>query len=393
LRQSCGLLSPDEEMLLTVLRADGPDASHLARRFPHLEPGLRMLQATESYAPGNAAFDGGAGSVAAPPERFSVSALETLGRCPLRYFFRHVLRVRELDEEAVAQQIAAWEMGSEVHRFLERLYGELMREGAFDAEADRLVRIALTRLGPVWDATLGAVAARSAKRLPLLWEQIGEEWRSALRAFVEEDLRRLAGDGMKPAGLEERLEEEIDLGEEVAIRLVGRTDRRLSGPGGTLVGDYKSSGNLRNRGDLTEMLKGRALQIPLYWLMAGESSAVELLGVGPGYDHEEPDALEAGRRMEFQGFSSDEAREGFLETLRVLVDLARRGRFPLRPDDRGCRFCPYERACRRTHPPTQEREGHARDTRRYYSLKKKNKSKRPTLNTIPDYQSSSAEET
>jgi hypothetical protein len=130
------------------------------------------------------------------------------------------------------------------------------------------------------------------------------------------------------------------------------------------------------------MLKGGTLQAPLYWLIAGGDAGVELLGVGPAYDYETEPADKAGRRVSFDGFGDPECREGFLETVRVLVELVRRGRYPLHAIDRLCPGCPYDLACRRNHPPTVEREQNAGEARDYYRLSRKNKSKRPTLGRI-----------
>jgi hypothetical protein len=127
------------------------------------------------------------------------------------------------------------------------------------------------------------------------------------------------------------------------------------------------------------MLRGGALQVPLYRMMAGGGAGVELLGVGPGYDYETDAADKAGRRVGFEGFGDAARHEGFLETVRVLVDLARRGRFPIHPIDWSCPGCPYDQACRRTHPPTVEREQNSGDTRDYYRLGQKTKTKLRTL--------------
>lgn len=381
LRRNTGMLSPGEEKLLAALRAGGTLAGRLAEEFPDLAPGLKMLAATESYAPGDASFDAGVGSLLAPPESHSVSALETLGRCPLQYFFRYGLRVEELEEEASLLEIAPREMGIRVHRVLERLYGRLLEEELFDtAPPGEWPERALALLPDEWDRAMRSIRVRMEQRLPLLWERIEEEWIGALRSFVCEDLACMAAEGLRPISLEERVEREVDLGSSVRIHLHGRLDRRLAGEEGERVGDYKSSGRLKKRGDVTEMLKARTLQVPLYWLIAGESAGVELLGVGPDFDFEDPERL--NRRLRFEGLTGAGHRDGFLEDLRVLHDLLQRGRFPLRPDEGACGYCPYAPACRRLHPPTLEREASDRVTRRYHALARKNKTRHPTLATI-----------
>ena len=103
---------------------------------------------------------------------------------------------------------------------------------------------------------------------------------------------------------------------------------------------------------------------------------VELLGVGPQFLPSE--TPEEKRRIVFDGFRRAPERSGFLETVRVLLALASHGHFPLNPD-RHCTWCDYEQACRRSHPPTLEREAHARDSADYRDLKKKTRTGKPTL--------------
>ena len=128
------------------------------------------------------------------------------------------------------------------------------------------------------------------------------------------------------------------------------------------------------------MLGGTALQAPLYAAISGTGASVEFLGVGPD-DAGAAAARRAASRVVFEGFSRPEVEAGFRETMRVLVDVARRGSFALR-DDRHCRWCPYAGACRRKHPPTAERERLALDSRDYRDLSRKRKKKCPTLAMI-----------
>jgi hypothetical protein len=128
-----------------------------------------------------------------------------------------------------------------------------------------------------------------------------------------------------------------------------RFDRVLFGPDGGVVSDYKTGRKLKDRVQVGDMLSGEEFQVPVYALFSG--LPVELLGVGP-----DPD-IDVAR---FASFKSEELREGFLETLRVVAGLTDAGRFPIRPGPR-CDWCDYRSACRRGHPPTEYREDHAVD--------------------------------
>jgi hypothetical protein len=76
-------------------------------------------------------------------------------------------------------------------------------------------------------------------------------------------------------------------------------------------------------------------------------------------------------------------REGFLETLRVLVDLAASGLFPLNERTEHCRFCPFTRACRKSHAPTRARLAAAGEAKDYYLLAGKSTKSRTLADVSP----------
>jgi hypothetical protein len=217
-----------------------------------------------------------------------------------------------------------------------------------------------------------------ARRLPLLWQITRDTWIDALALFVELDLDRIVGGGWTSCGLEQPIAGTVELDDNHSLELYGRLDRRLANDEGVLVGDYKTSGRLSDRGDVKSMLRGLALQVPLYRWLAGDRSRIELLGVGPGYDPRD----EKLARLCFAGFATTEEFAGFRETLGILLELARTGRFPLRVGTH-CSWCAYRSACRRTHPPTLHRETLYEDGRRYDALLRKTR-KHPLLGNPKD---------
>ncbi len=382
LRKMTGLLAPAEGQLLLALRWGSKPAAlpALANRLPDLAPGFRMLAATERFGPQGGAFDARIGPGALAPGKLSVTALERLGRCPLQFFFRHVLRVYELEEPAAAFEIAAWDLGIRVHALLEALYERLHDEGLFAAgRTAALVPRALELVGDRWERALGDIGARLGERLPVLWDAETSRWLESIATFLREDLDRLAGEGMAPEAFERTLSRRIEFGDGMSAEIEGRLDRICAASTIRAVGDYKTGGDLAQRGDVKEMLRGGALQVPLYRMIAGGDCRVELLGVGPEFDA--PEGSEPPERhVRFDGFESGEIEAGFRETVRALLRLAGAGRFPLRAG-RHCRYCPYAKACRRNHPPTAEREEHAPDSSDFRDLALKTK-KAPTLASV-----------
>jgi RecB family exonuclease len=224
-----------------------------------------------------------------------------------------------------------------------------------------------------------AATRRRAARLPVLWNLILESWRESVLRFLDEDLARLAAAGWRQVDLEMVREASLVLDGERRLQVHGRFDRLLRGPGETAcIGDYKTGGKLAEAANPTKILKLHRLQVPLYWLLGQRTADVELLGVGPDYGPGGP--REEDRLVTFRGFASPEQEQGLREGLAVLADLLRRGAFPLRPDNH-CNWCDYRPACRRSHPPTLEREENAGDSRDYRDVQRRS-SKRPLLDRV-----------
>ena len=359
-----GLLSTRDERLLTILASNGVErAGALAERYSSLVPGLTLLQATESWEFAGPEYDARVGASTVEPA-LSVSALETLGTCPLRFFFQRVLRVEELAKEPSRVALPQTELGTAVHDLLERIYMQLRDEGLF--EEDRsvdLVERGLELLDQHRDELLGERGQRLSRRLPVLWRETRRNWLRVVRSTIDADLRRAEGLRLKLVGVEEQRRERMDLGRGLALTLSARFDRRFDGCEGVEVGDYKTSKKLKERVSPTQMLKGRQLQVPLYRMLAGPDSTVELLGINPEFKEDET-------RVSFSGFDDDEREESFRGTLRVLLGLTYAGVYPLRAEYH-CKWCAYPSACRRHHPPTVDRETRSSDGKAYRDLERK----------------------
>jgi RecB family exonuclease len=351
--RSPGLLDRGEETLLAALASEtGADAGPaVTARRPDLADGVALVAATETFGPTTSRYDGRVG-VSVLRGRMAATALERLGRCPLQFFFRDVLRVKAPMTPPTPFEVDAASIGTRVHETLREVYTRLRDEGAFDGGVDARVSRAREILREAWSAGAGEEDAARAARLPVLDRFESRTWLATLGAFLDADLRRMAKERLVPDKLEHEVEREMS-GGPPGLAVSARFDRLLAGPAGAVVSDYKTGGKLKDRISPGAMLSGRALQVPIYALISG--LPVELLGVGPRHDPE-------ADLVRFEGFKSDEHRNGVLETLRVVVSLGGTGRFPLHPGDH-CGFCDYRSACRHGHPPTEYREEHAADIR------------------------------
>ncbi len=330
--------------------------------------GLGLIGRIDAWSDADLGCDGVTGAIARDllPAKLSVSAFNQLGGCPLSFFFRRILNVREMDEVTGESELEPYEMGELAHALLFRVYSQLADERLFGSDGGRLVARGLSLLETHWGETFDGPARRIGRFLPVLWEVLSGRWRSDVEAFLRADLAALAADGGEPFAFEQTLEEEIDLpGPSGPIRLaiIGRVDRMVRYAGGLYrVGDYKTRGNPWRRVDLKSMLQGSEVQIPLYTIAAEsrlrrESESCErvegeILGFGP-HVSEGNGFAEAGPAAP-EGKKYRAALPGVKETLGVLVDEAQQGRFPMSPGTR-CGYCAYVGACRRTHPPSLAR--------------------------------------
>ncbi len=373
-----GLLSAADAELRAALRARDVDEAErlLTPGNAAIAPGLRLLRATEGFGPGDPGYDGRVGRAGAFEGPFAVSALSRLGRCPLQFFFRDVLRVRELREAAEPFGIDPGDLGGKVHAALETAYRRLAEEGLFDpARAADLPSRGAAMIEHAWEEAIASLRGRLAGRVPVLWRVQRDRWLAALEQFVAWDLTRISAKGLRPVAFETVRGETLDLGRDVLLHVSGRFDRILEDDDGSWIGDYKTSRRFATATSPTEMLRGRELQVPLYRMMAGKGARVELLRVRAVY--ETLDDREEKERAEFEGFDAPDSTAGFLETLRVLLDLARSGSYPLNPGD-DCTVCAYRRACRRNHPPTLERRNRTKAWNRFLQVQEKDR-KAPML--------------
>ena len=364
--------------------------SALGRADAGVSEGLRLVASTEAWEGSDLTFDGIVGRLAPRPGpvRVSVSALEKLGRCPLAFFFRHVLGVREMDEVGEAHEIDPFDMGDRVHDLLRRIYDTLIQEGAFALPADALVQRGKALLASLWDDVFRDAAARMDRLLPLLWEIEASRWRGEVETFLKTDLAALAASGARPVALEQEIEDVITLdaeGVSERIPIIGRLDRIVDlGGGRWRVGDYKTSGNPDKRIELRDMLRGRELQIPLYVRLARRwlerrgpgpfSMEGEILALGPAVDPDKRGAhpMDPAKFRKLEG--------GIEETVQALLRAATDGQFPMTPSN-DCAYCAYRAGCRRVHPPSLSRLAKAEGLERLRKIRAKVQS-RPFLRDV-----------
>ncbi|MDB4950138.1 MAG: hypothetical protein JWM27_2787, partial [Gemmatimonadetes bacterium] len=209
------------------------------------------------------------------PAAFSASALETLGACPRRYFYRYVLGVAPGDDPAWDPEawLSAAARGSLLHRVYERTLREARLAGEDAASAD---------LGLRAFATLEDEAARAARRIPPPCESVRAaemaELRRDLRCWVEMvregppawiHLEYRFGPGSGPGAGDVRIG-----GHPVVLRgMIDRVDR--SSAGRLSVVDYKTGKPDRYHPG-RPLAGGRRVQHLVYAIAAARLLGVEV---------------------------------------------------------------------------------------------------------------------
>ena len=218
-------------------------------------------------------------------EVVSPTSLETWADCPMRYFFRHVLRVLPVDQPEELLEISPLVKGSLVHDALDEFMRKQLDEGRVpspgtpwsDTQRDQLQAIGLKLCQEAEDQGLTGT--------PVYWHHNRRRILSDLDRFLEEDDKQrqdnsttLAASelafGMPDSELGPVVVKLPD-GQEVHFR--GRADRvERDEANGLMVTDYKT-GNAtsyrklekgRQGDDWDPVLRGTKLQLPVYGLAA-----------------------------------------------------------------------------------------------------------------------------
>lgn len=278
--------------------------------------------------------------------RWSASRLNRYGLCPYSFFATQVLNLEAMTDPGAGLDVLV--RGSLLHELLENLFRRAGSRGlTLTAEEE-----------PAWLACLEEGAPTVLDRAPdaygflsgPLWRHEREELVRLVAALVSEECRRNGEmSGFRPYrqevrfGLPDGLPALVlDGADGRCVRVSGVIDRVDADAGGNLrVIDYKSGST---RFSVTDIVEGRALQTALYALAAERSLSGTL--VVESYFLHIPGREAGGRLQTPDGAEKDERiRDAVTAALAAAVSV-RAGRFPLAPDQRGCRHCDAAPLCR-----------------------------------------------
>ncbi len=349
-------LTPREGGIVAALLGDEPGRLVDDRTRAILDRGGAARRACDAWGGGLTPYDGDVGALQewiaeARAKGYSASLLKAYAECPWRVFVTRVLHTVSLADAETQAAPGAADWGVLAHEAFARLYRE------WPGVQDR----AVARIHMIWREVCEQYAASHAVGYPLVWEMETARIGAVLAAVVAEDVTELSDTGFRPIETEIVLSATIDRPRPVPIR--GRLDRIDRAAVGLRVIDWKFQWT---RSDdrlnlVTQALRGRALQPPLYAALAARYAEP-----APGGER-----CDAGAPVTVAVYAvHPESRDGLLERLPYRPDSATAGRiedtigslvagiedglFPMIPE-KYCSWCDVAAACRRRHAPSRAR--------------------------------------
>ncbi|HRE73201.1 MAG TPA: PD-(D/E)XK nuclease family protein [Flavobacteriales bacterium] len=266
----------------------------------------------------------------------SPSALNKFVTCPLDYYYRYVLGIKEDEELDEVSDHAV--VGTVVHGVLEQQYKELIGKEVnpetvkqFRKESRRLAREELKKHA-------GSVVEEGAYYLLL---QVAM---SFLDNFYEAELDTLETNSIQILSIEEKLSAQLEV-DGLAIKISGKADRIDVCNGVLRIIDYKT-GKFESK-DVSvkvgsEILdKGKALQLLAYAWMRKKMNQDETLpisaGIFPLRNSEEVALLEFGKSTQLNESAFTAFEDAIRQLVGQLLDPAQA--FVHDPDSRHCSMC------------------------------------------------------
>ncbi|AEI15238.1 ATP-dependent nuclease subunit B-like protein [Flexistipes sinusarabici DSM 4947] len=287
---------------------------------------------------------------------FSNSKLETMGSCPLRFFFQHILYLKPLEEYEYDpwRWLDPLERGTLLHRIFELFYKELINKKEMpelDKHMGLLENIAKTETEELKDLLQPPSET--------VYESEFNEILDSCRIFLQKESTKLSKEG-HPLYLELYFgnypESEgssfptavFTLPSGRKIQLSGRIDRidQLNN-GSYKIIDYKT-GSTRDYSSNEYFKKGKQLQHALYSLAFEKLMGNKYKISQSGYYF--PTTKGEGSEYMYPPSDGKHKREEVLEIVDILLDNIENRFFPpVKYDNKNdsCRFCDYKEICDR----------------------------------------------
>jgi ATP-dependent helicase/nuclease subunit B len=354
----------DSEWWLWRLCGSGPVANAQAlvgQCYAHLARGYRAEQ--ERASDRFTVYDGlltrpAAGLDPAGDDGPIMSArrFETLGRCPLAYFFPYVLGIEPFPDNEIDpdQWLNPLDQGALLHEVFERFIRDLVQRNDVPLVArdeprllnllDEIVK-RYRRIMPPPGEPVFARQYRRLERICRIFLAEEEEYaKTGNRPLFLEVAIGMRG-GETPLDIEEPLSVQLPNGRHIRARgRMDRIDKIAGGPDVLFIHDYKTGSALKYE-ERPPFNQGRTVQHALYLellkvrlrCLEHEFSGARVEGFGYFF----PGDKERGRRLEY---ACTELAEG-TRVLQELSQIAASGTFLPTNCAEDCKFCDYRRVC------------------------------------------------
>jgi ATP-dependent helicase/nuclease subunit B len=309
---------------------------------------------------------------------YSVTQLESYGRCPFQFFAQRILRLNAVSEPE--EGLTPLERGSFIHEVLFEFYTGRRNRGAhaiaacdqaeFDAAVKEITELAGTKLDAIevpdvlWQVEREVVTGSPERRS--MFEDFLRMEREQPEVLLPSFFEAGFGSGGKKLQSMDPLLRHPDpvLASEVSLR--GKVDRIDMGEGKFTIIDYKTGKRIPS---LSDIRQGLSLQLPVYLYAVGlilkEFTGSPVEGVGGFYVGFRPEVRKRSGLVnkEHAGTSFKAARGGIvvpseaelntviaaaIRFVNEYVDGISTGRFPVSPKEpqSTCSYCEFKPACR-----------------------------------------------
>lgn len=215
----------------------------------------------------------------------SPTSLETWAACPMRYLFKHVLRVQSVEQPEELLEITPMEKGSLIHTALDRFMAEQLEAGLTPRPGQPWSSQQRDRLQEIGEEECDTAESKGLTGTPVYWRHDRKRILADLDRFLIEDSEMRQQRGTTPFASElafgvpgsDQGSVEVRLSNEQTVRFRGRADRLDQGAdNGLQVTDYKTGKAGDYKGvdegskDWDPVQRGTRLQLPVYGLAARE---------------------------------------------------------------------------------------------------------------------------
>ena len=212
----------------------------------------------------------------------SPTSLETWADCPMRYLFKHVLRVQAVDHPEDLLEISALNKGSLIHQALEDFLKEQLEDGKVPPHDQIWNEEQRNQLLAIGEEKCNEAESKGLTGTPVYWRHDRNQIMADLDRFIREDNQLRKNRRVTPIasemgfGIPDSQQDpvEVELSGHRTVRFRGQADRVDEGADGLLVSDYKTGKFDRYKGldensrDWDPVQRGTRLQLPVYGLAA-----------------------------------------------------------------------------------------------------------------------------